>query len=62
MLLAGGLCLAFGVALIWRFERIWARVQVASAAGPAEEVVLDGPSQPSVSPSQGDARPEQALA
>jgi UDP-GlcNAc:undecaprenyl-phosphate/decaprenyl-phosphate GlcNAc-1-phosphate transferase len=62
VLLAGGLCLAFGVALIWRFERIWARVQAGSAAKPAEAAVLDGPSQASVASSKADAHRGQALA
>src|SRR5690242_8468902 len=42
VLLAGSLCLAFGVGLIWRFERVWTRIQLGSAAEPPEPVALDG--------------------
>jgi hypothetical protein len=61
VLLAGGLCLVFGLALIWRFERIWARVQVGSATGPADTRTADAAQQALAQP-QPEAQPEQALA
>ena len=62
VLLAGGLSLVFGGVLIWQFERIWSRVQLGRAVEADETVVLGAPSQPGVARSQGDVRPERAVA
>jgi UDP-GlcNAc:undecaprenyl-phosphate GlcNAc-1-phosphate transferase len=62
VLVAGGLCLGFGGVLVWRFERVWARVQVGRVAEPAEEVVFNASPQPPVARSPGEVRPERAIA
>jgi hypothetical protein len=48
--------------LVWRFERVWARVQVGRVAEPAEEVVFNASPQPPVARSPGEVRPERAIA
>ena len=66
VLLAGGLCLAFGVGLIWRFERIWARISLATSTRPEAEEAADtrtpDAAQQALTQPQPEARPEQALA
>jgi UDP-GlcNAc:undecaprenyl-phosphate GlcNAc-1-phosphate transferase len=50
VLLAGGLCVIFGGALIWQFERVWSRVPVPRAEELTEDVILGAPPQRSREP------------
>jgi UDP-GlcNAc:undecaprenyl-phosphate/decaprenyl-phosphate GlcNAc-1-phosphate transferase len=66
VLLAGGLCLAFGVVLIWQFERVWSSVSARGAIAPelnATGRTLSGPTADSADiRAQAEIHPEQAVA
>jgi UDP-GlcNAc:undecaprenyl-phosphate/decaprenyl-phosphate GlcNAc-1-phosphate transferase len=66
VLLAGGVCVVFGVALIWQIDRIWARAVLASLTEPELDAAADAtaPStgQQAVPQAEAEVRAEQALA
>jgi UDP-GlcNAc:undecaprenyl-phosphate GlcNAc-1-phosphate transferase len=66
VLLAGGLSLVFGAALIWQFERIWSRVVVDNSSPHAVDTeagtVTVNAAQQALAQPQPEVRPEQAMA
>ncbi len=65
VLLAGGICLAFGVGLIWRLERAWSSLALADSLADSPQLELGAipaPEAVGVVQPQPDAQAERALA